>query len=219
MARLNHSGSTDLLRRELFPIGFAGEVMLLILETWHVFSLRCEVRRETRITAVFREALITAYVEAGRTWFISLEDPITDPTFGTELGRNDLRFYPPNHHAQTIFFTLECKRLRVTTPSGFRDLVDKYVDDGVMRFVNGRYSPGLPCGGMIGYVMDNETSKAFISVIAEIKLKAASLKLRVKDGIRTPSMILSGFETSADTFHERADGLFQLHHLLVGVST
>ena len=218
MARLNHSGSTDLLRRELFPIGFAGEVMLLILETWRVFSLRREVRRETRITAVFREALITAYVEAGRTWFISLEDPITDPTFGTELGRNDLRFYPPNHHGQTIFFTLECKRLRVTTASGFRDLVDKYVDDGVLRFVNGQYSAGLPCGGMIGYVMDNETSKALISVLAEIELKAVSLKLRARDGIRTPSRLFPGYETSADTFHDRADGPFELHHVLVGVS-
>ena len=215
---MNHAGSASLLRRELFPMGFAGEVMLLVLDTWLVFSLHHDVRHENRITAVFRAALIEAYVKSGRSWFIALEDPITDPDFGTELGRNDLRFYPPNHHGQTIFFTLECKRLRVKTTSGFKDLADKYVGEGVLRFVNGQYSAGLPCGGMIGYVMDNETSKAHLSVITEIKLKAASLKLRVKDGIRDPSVRLSGYESSADTFHDRNDGLFELLHLLVGVS-
>jgi len=216
MARLSHLGSTAPLRRELFPLGFAGEVMLLALETWLDFSMNREVRKETRITAVFRDAMIAAYVAAGRSWFITLEDSITDPTFGTELGRNDLRFYPPNHHGQTIFFTIECKRLRVTTASGFRELSDKYVDEGVSRFVNGKYSAYLPCGGMIGYVMDNESANALVSVLAEIKLKAVAVKLRNPDGILSPSRLLD-HETSADTFHERDDGTFELHHLLVGV--
>ena len=216
MARLNHAGSTNLLRRELFPVGFAGEVMLLVLETWLVFSLRHEVRRENRITAVFRSALIEAYVRAGRSWFIALEDPINDPDFGTELGRNDLRFYPPNHHGQTVFFTVECKRLRVTTNSGFKHLTAEYVDQGVMRFVNGQYSSGLPCGGMVGYVMDNNTSTALASIVSEIKAKAASIRLQ--NGIRVPSILLPGCETSADSFHERIDGMFELHHLLVGVT-
>jgi hypothetical protein len=218
MARLNHAGSTSLLRRELFPVGFAGEVMLLVLETWFVFSLRHDVRHENRITAVFRSALIEAYVRSGRSWFVALEDPITDPDFGTELGRNDLRFYPQNHRGQTIFFTLECKRLRVTTKSGFRDLAAEYVDKGVMRFVNNQYSAGLPCGGMIGYVMDNDTSKALESIIREIKTKGTSLRLRTKNGICIPSILLTRCKTSADTFHLRTDGMFELHHLLVGVT-
>lgn len=218
MARLNHAGSTDQLRRKLFPIGFAGEVMLLVLETWLVFSLRHEVRRENRITAVFRTALIEAYVRAGRSWFIALEDPINDPDFGTELGRNDLRFYPPQHHGQTIFFTVECKRLRVTTKSGFKHLTAEYVDQGVMRFVNGQYSAGLPCGGMVGYVMDNDTRTALASVINEMKAKAAAIQLRARDGIQMPSTLLSGCDTSVDSFHQRTDGVFELCHLLVGVT-
>lgn len=215
---MNHAGSTDHLRRKLFPIGFAGEVMLLVLETWLVFSLRHEVRRENRITAVFRSALIEAYVRAGRSWFIALEDPINDPDFGTELGRNDLRFYPPQHHGQTIFFTVECKRLRVTTKSGFKHLTAEYVDQGVMRFVNGQYSAGLPCGGMVGYVMDNDTATALASIINEINAKAALIRLRTRNGICVPSILLSGCETSADTFHQRIDGMFELHHLLVGIT-
>jgi hypothetical protein len=218
MARLGHSGSTSPLRRKLFPNGFAGEVMRHVLETWNSFSPHHQVRQETRITAVFRDALIKAYVAAGRSWFITLEDPITEPDFGTEMGRNDLRFYPPNHHGQTIFFTLECKRLRVTTKSGLKHLADKYADEGIQRFVEGRYSAGLPCGGMVGYVMDNDDSKAFASVRSQIESKRVALKMPSKNGMRVPSAVLPDHEWSADTFHTRTDGKFAVHHALVGVA-
>lgn len=98
--------------------------MALILQVWLKFSRNREVRLEPRITAVFRDALIKAYAAAGRRWFITLEDPITDPTFGTELGRNDLRIYPQNHRGQTVFFVVECKRLRVTSELRAHKVID-----------------------------------------------------------------------------------------------
>lgn len=207
------------LRRQLFPSGFAGEVMLLIVETWREFALNNRVRHETRITAVFRDALIRAYTAAGRSWFVTLEDPITEPDFGTELGRNDLRFYPRDHHGQTIFFTVECKRLRVTTASRFNDLAGKYVDDGIMRFVNGQYSSGLPCGGMIGYVMDNNLTEAFASVRSEIESKRGVLRISSKEAFCFPSAALPKHEWSGDTLHSLRSGDFVLHHALVSVST
>jgi hypothetical protein len=217
MARLGHSGSTRNLRLALFPIGFAGEVMLHVLETWRVLCLERDVTMEPAITAVFRDALIDTYVAAGRSWFITLEDPITDPSFGTELGRNDLRFYPPNHYGQTIFFTVECKRLRVTSESGLRHLADKYANEGVQRFVDRRYSNGLPCGGMVGYVMDNQIALAFASMQEEILKRRSALKLPTQDAIRAPSAVLPDYVWSADTLHERTDCRFLLHHLLLGV--
>jgi hypothetical protein len=218
MARLSHSGSPTPLKRKLFPLGFSGEVMALVLKTWHKFSLQNQVRQETRITAVFRDALIRAYVAEGRSWFIALEDPVTDPAFGTELGRNDLRFYPPHHHGQTVFFTVECKRLRVPTKSGIRHLADKYSEEGVQRFVDGRYSSGLPCGAMIGYVMDNNVAQAFSSVRSEIEKSRTALKMSAKNGILIPSSILKAHKWSADTIHARADGQFTVHHALFGVT-
>jgi len=184
MALVRSSGSSAGLRRELFPFGFAGEVMLHIVETWATFSMQGQVRHETKITALFRDALIEAYVAAGRNWFIALEDPITDPDFGTELGRNDLRFYPQNHYGQTVFFTVECKRLRVKSKSGLRHLADKYVDEGLRRFVDGRYSAGLPCGGMVGYVMDGNVTEGFATVRAAIEARATELRVSV-EGLRS----------------------------------
>jgi hypothetical protein len=217
VARLSSSGSARHLRRELFPLGFSGEVMLHIVDTWRDFLLNHQIKRETRITAVFRDALIAAYVAAGRSWFITLEDPITDVDFGTELGRNDLRFYPQNHHGQTIFFTVECKRLRVATSTGISQLADKYVEEGVQRFVDGRYSSGLPCGGMVGYVMDNEMSKAMASVLGAIRPRQKTVRLRAKS-LRTPSSVLPNYKWSADTGHILNAADFTLHHVLLGVA-
>jgi len=173
---------------------------------------------EPRITAVFRDALIEAYDVAGRKWFITLEDPITDPTFGTELGRNDLRIYPQNHCRQTVFFVVECKRLRVTSDSGFKHLADKYVEDGMQRFVDGRYACSLPYGGMLGYVMDNRLDDAFAKVQEEIEAQRTKLKIETEHSLRTPSSTLPDYRWSADSVHERVGDKLCLHHLLVAVS-
>ena len=217
MGGLNSSGSSKSLRQLLFPQGFDGEVMALVLETWKEFSLHNQVRLETRITAVFRDALIKAYVKAERNWFIVLEDPITDPDFGTEKGRNDLRFYPPDHFGQKIFFTLECKRLRVRTQSGLKHLADEYVEKGLQRFTDEKYSAGLPYGGMLGYVMDNCVDDSFQSIQQEIKKRAINLKMKKKKSICTPSSILPLHRYSLDTFHVCSDGELTIRHLLVGV--
>ena len=217
MGRVTGSGSSHALRRAIFPRGFAGEVMNLILDTWQVFSLNPEVRWETRITAVFHKALIAAYVAAGRDWFVNPEDPITDPTFGTESGRNDLRFYPPKHHGQTVFFAVECKRLHVTTDSRFTHGTNEYVKDGMLRFLDREYSAGLPCGGMLGYVMDNRLDDALASIQEAIKRRRSDLRPKGKRLLRSPSSKVPSYRWSADTFHQRDNGEFRIHHLLVGV--
>ena len=217
MGRLGHVGSSIPLKRELFPTGFAGEVMQLMCETWNAFSLHQSIRFETRITAVFREALINAYVAAGRNWFITLEDPVIDSTFGTEEGRNDLNIFPLQFPGQKIFFTVECKRLRVKRKSGIAHLADEYVEQGMKRFVDGQYSKGLPCGGMIGYVMDNRVAEAFKKVRAEIALRTKKLKMVRKRPIRQPSIAVPKHIHSADTFHARSDGQFTIYHAFFGV--
>lgn len=125
MGSLNSSGSSKFLRRTLFPLGFAGEVMAHVLETWQTFALNQSVRLENEITALFCKALIDAYELAGRNWVITPEHSINDPISGVQLGRIDLHFLPPQHFGQKVFFALECKRLRVRTESGFKHLADK----------------------------------------------------------------------------------------------
>ena len=236
MGRLGHVGTSADMRRRLFPTGFGAEVMHLVLETWQTFTLHHRVRHEEPITALFRRALIDGYLAAGRNWFVTLEDPVTDSMFGTELGRNDLNFFPPNHRGQTIFFTVECKRLNVTRPPSvsataravragrtpprptFHHLADHYVTQGMQRFVDELYSKGLPCGGMVGYVMDGDLDGAFRRVRTEIQASRDTLRITSRNLLYAPSVALRGWTHSADTRHLRNDSEFLLHHALLGVA-
>jgi hypothetical protein len=216
MGRLTKQGSSSALRRALFPEGFAGEVMNLIQETWRSFIMHRSVRHEEPITALLADELVNEYERRGWPWFIIPEVPVSDSTFGTELGRNDIVFFHRDI-TQRVFFTVECKRLHVRTSSGFRHLADKYVDEGLNRFADEKYAADQPCGGMVGYVMDNDVDTAFKRVKSEILSKLSPLKMKDDKALREPSSVFRDHAHSADTMHLRTSGNFKVHHLLVGV--
>jgi hypothetical protein len=55
---------------------------------------------------------------------------------------------------EDVYLACECKRLNVPYKTRTRVLAYEYVRDGLMRFVAGQYSRGLPLAMMIGYVMN-----------------------------------------------------------------
>lgn len=218
MGRLGHTGTSLAFKRELFKGGFGGQVMQCILASWRAMTLHRSVRHETCITALLSDELNAAFEADGREWFAIPEVQETDPTFGTQLGRNDIRFFPAPHRHRGVYFTAECKRLHVRTASGFKHLADEYVTEGMQRFVAGEYSKGVPCGGMVGYVMDNALDTAFRRVRAEIKDRRRALRISTRHADKTPSTALPAWPHSADTRHRRSDGEFLLHHALLGVA-
>ncbi len=218
MGRLGHTGTSLAFKRELFESGFGGQVMQCILAAWQAMTLHRSVRHETCITALLGAALNVAFDADGREWLAIPEAQETDPTYGTQLGRNDIRFLPAPHRHRGVFFTAECKRLHVRTKSGFKHLADKYATEGMQRFVDGEYSKGVPCGGMVGYVMDNDLDAAFRRVRAEIKARRRAGRISTRHADTAPSTALPEWKHSADTWHRRSDGAFLLHHLLLGVT-
>ena len=87
----------------------------------------------------------------------------------------------------------------------------------MQRFVDGEYSKGVPCGGMVGYVMDNELDAAFRRVRAEIKARRRPVRIFTRHTDTAPSTVLPEWKHSADTWHRRSDGAFLLHHVLLGL--
>lgn len=213
---MNGGGFSTPLRQALFPQGFPGEVMTLIAETWQHFSMNRSVRLEERITALFAEALIDAYEHRGWPWTITSEGPITDPEFGTQFGRNDLRFMH-NFTVQRCFFTVECKRLHVRTTGGFKHLADSYVEEGMLRFATGKYGAGRSSGGMVGYVMDNDLEVAHRRVREESLARKAQLCIKRGKAWKSPSSVLANHGHSADSVVVRDGKDFVLHHILLGV--
>lgn len=81
---------------------------------------------------------------------------------------------------EDVYLACECKRLNVPYKTRTRGLAYEYVRDGLMRFVTGQYSHGLPLAMMLGYVMNNQLIRAHARVkramgrSKTINLKSAS---------------------------------------------
>lgn len=144
--------------------------------------------------------------------------PILD-LHGSYLGRLDLRF----KHMQSLrdYFAFEAKRLHVAYPSGFKTEHSVYVSDGgMMCFVTGKYSAGLPHAGMLAYVMDSDVPRAWNGLSDAIENNRNSLKLR-NDASFTASvvddMITTIIATArvAETAHEFDDGPMVMTHMLL----
>jgi hypothetical protein len=86
---------------------------------------------------------------------------------------------------EDVYLACECKRLNVPYASGTRGLVGPYVDDGLMRFVSGQYSNGLPLAMMLGYVMNAHSERAQRGVRRAIALRAIRLGLRAQHDVAT----------------------------------
>lgn len=55
---------------------------------------------------------------------------------------------------QEDYFGIECKRISSTGKD--RNLATEYVKNGIMRFINGIYSPGHDFAAMVGFVIDGK---------------------------------------------------------------
>jgi hypothetical protein len=86
---------------------------------------------------------------------------------------------------EDVYLACECKRLNVPYAQGTRGLVGPYVDDGLMRFVSGQYSNGLPLAMMLGYVMNAHSERAQRGVRRAIALRATQLGLRGQHDVAT----------------------------------
>ncbi|KPL69306.1 hypothetical protein SZ64_15050 [Erythrobacter sp. SG61-1L] len=98
---------------------------------------------------------------------------------------------------EDVYLACECKRLNVPFKSGKKALVREYLDEGLARFLIGKYSPGLPYALMLGYVMDGNTV-------------SARRALRRALTARTPALRLSSLSASSDddpfaSRHDRVD--------------
>ena len=77
-----------------------------------------------------------------------------------------------------VYLACECKRLNVPYMSGVRILSGPYVDDGLMRFVTGQYSNGLPLAMMIGYVMNARSDIARRGLRRVMKIRSVVIGLQ-----------------------------------------
>ena len=109
------------------------------------------------------------------------------------------------------YLAYECKKLNVWREGVRRSQAGRYVDDGMMRFVTGKYAKGLPVACMIGYAMDGDLSFAYARIKATIGQNRSALRLQ--DGpTEEPSL---NAMTRFVTAHERNGDGIELRHALL----
>ena len=114
---------------------------------------------------------------------------------------------------EAVYLACECKRLNVPYKTGTRGLVGEYVDEGLMRFVSGQYSNGLPLAMMLGYVMNAHVDLARRGLRRAMTIRAESINLKsTRDDAPVPGRPLRFF-----TMHECLSGHdIEIIHTLLG---
>ncbi len=200
-----------------FPEGFVPEVIELLLATWKKLALPDDVRLETRITALFNNALEDEYTKQNKPWYVFPEIKKIDSKTGKEVARTDIRFYHRATPGQKLYFALEGKRLHAHSDNGTRPGYGEYVGaDGMMCFVTGKYSEIASCGGMLGYVMDGKLKSASKGIAKAIGNTSVPLMLAA-GSTYSPCQHMPKHPWNGVTQHSRGSGPFDIYHLLFSV--
>jgi len=206
------TGDIDLWAKN-FPSEYIPAVIRLVLNSWQTFKFTGDPL-EVPMTRSF-----CAHLRSNRNRSLDLFriewEPYEIDDRGNITGRIDLKF--SQGFDEKVYFSIECKRLRVIFPSGFDNLASKYVTDGMSRYFNGQYAQGLDRGGMLGYVMDGRTDEAVQDVKKAIESHRVDLRMESDDTIRSSSCLSS--EQVKETAHKYGpNDRFIIHHIFLPMS-
>ena len=109
------------------------------------------------------------------------------------------------------YLAYECKKLNVWRDGVRRSQAGRYVDDGMMRFVTGKYAKGLPVACMIGYVMDGDLTFAYARIKATVGENRTALRLQDGPTDEPPLDAMARFVTT----HQRNGDDIELRHALL----
>jgi hypothetical protein len=95
-------------------------------------------------------------------------------------------------------------------------------DEGMMAFIEGQYSKGFPAGGMIGYIMDGKSDRAWSGLEKRITARRKPLKL-IENSKLMKSLLLQSIANAVEgthlgeTEHNLETHRLRLFHLLLPV--
>lgn len=200
----------------LFPKDNISPIFRMIWAASHKISKKNNHELENHITKrLFRaisslsEYRSSPYRLHPQFYIISENEPESDGQVDIVFAIQDLNTY----------FAIEAKRLHVTSESGrYYSLVSEYVsgDQGMMCFINQKYSKGLDSGAMLGYVFDGNLDKARNGIAKSIITNAKKLNLSPPKRL-VPSTSVDGSMGVSETIHRIRGKRFTIYHMLVSV--
>ena len=170
--------------------GGVNSVLALTLDAWGNITPPAQDEREEAVSVRLYAAMVKRQDRQRHRFLIRYEDVEVDIDLAKETGRKDIVFFPS--HDGSYYYCLEAKRLNARVNGVMRALADEYVKEGMQRFVDGKYSRHVFHGGMIGYVLDGDVTRAMKNVLKNIQDNGSML------GMAAPA-------TWADSSHRPAD--------------
>lgn len=151
---------------------------------------------------------------------IELLDYLFDPEVPEDktTGRTDIKIQTKNTFIyQEAYYIIECKRLNNQNLTGISGLNAKYIKDGIMRFIKGKYSIYYRVNGMIGFVVKNINIDQNIENINRLLINHFP-KANTKSVINKTSFI-ENFEYQYFSIHQdKNNSFFKLYHLMFDFS-
>ena len=211
---MSTSGSPS-VKWQLFSSDDVCKIVKLILDSNKSFKLppkKTSAKLEDHITYRFCAHLRINKNRSIHFFYIEPQSDILDDS-GELVGRIDLKFISGNEGK--IYFSFECKVLRVTRPSGqISASYSEYVKDGMYRYFNGQYAQDLDKGGMLGYVMDGNIDNAINGVKRAIEIRRNNLNMS-PDKTLCKSSILSSRQVKETIHNYGPDGQFTIYHIFL----
>ena len=194
------------------------DILRLTIAAWESLPPIAPDEKEDRITLTLCRALRQNREARNLPFQIHTQQVELDPLPGEDMGRFDIVFnlLVPR---EEIYFCLEGKRLNVVKDGTRRAYASEYVGLGMMRFITGQYSRAVRHGGMIGYVLDRDITRAIANVEANVQAQCSALRM-TRPGNLLDSGALGPDKRARETHHRRKfdTGTFRIHHLFMAVN-
>ena len=193
-----------------FPQDQIPKLFQLILDSWKTFKVFHELK-EVPITRKFCAHLRNNKDRSVHSFRIDWESHELDDE-GNETGRIYLKL--SQGLDEKVYFSIECKRLRFNFPSGFKTLANEYVTEGMFRYFNGQYAQDLDKGGMLGYVMDGDCTKATKDVQEAIEKRRSNLYMQDNETLKASSCV--ALKQVKETHHQYGPNKkFTIYHIFL----
>ena len=133
-------------------------------------------------------------------------------------GYVDLKIFSRNSLTDTsAYYIIECKRLDGQNLKGKTGLNAKYIKDGIMRFVGGRYPTNKYLNGMIGFVVERMDINANVTNINYL-LKKMFFRANTET-VLTSLNFIRDFQYQYYSLHKSTDNKkIKLYHLMFDFS-
>lgn len=212
------------LRAEFNPFAdeYLGEILEAVAMAWARMKQPTSGEIEIRITRLLAARLRHDPLFRNLPFDVT-QEYIIDDLDAQYLGRLDLHI--KYRQSQRDYFALEAKRLHVSYGGTLSTEYVTYLGaEGLGGYIQGPYSENLPAAGMLGYVMDANTERAWLGLKAKIAAKRDELRMS-SDSLLVQSPLSSKVVQNGligtmlgETLHNWKQRNLRMFHLLLPVN-